>query len=167
MALRKGPAHEHKHARPDLVGSRAFFVREALPADRHPVQVYLAKLSPPSRRPMRTAFDVMARFVSAGRAGAHERSWMGLRYQQAAAVRAMLAPRYAPATANRMLAALRGVSSSAGRPGTWTRKTYHRVIDLLPVRGERLLHGRALAIGEIRSLFARVPLTLCAMDRYR
>ncbi len=78
-------------------------------ADRNPALVYLASLGPSSRRTMRGALDTIARLVSGGEATAETLPWHTLRRQHTAAVRAALADRYGVRTANRMLAALRGV----------------------------------------------------------
>ncbi len=124
-----------------------------LPADRHPVAVYLGRLSPSSRLPMRQGLEVVARFVSAGRAGARAFAWSRLRYQHTQAIRTMLAQRYAPATGNRILSALRGVLAECWRLGHMDAETFHRAIDLPAIPGTRLPRGRALTLGEIHSLF--------------
>jgi hypothetical protein len=69
-------------------------------ADQHPVAVYLAHLSPGSRRAMRQVLDVVASLVSSGRANAENVPWAALGYQHPQAIRAALQERYAPATAN-------------------------------------------------------------------
>lgn len=121
--------------------------------DRHPVLVYLARLAPGSRRTMRQALDIVAETVSSGQADALALDWSRLAYQHTAAVRAVLAERYAPATANKMLAALRGVMKEAWRLGQLDAEAYRRAADLASVRGERLLRGRQLSAGELRALF--------------
>jgi hypothetical protein len=80
-----------------------------LPADRHPAATYLAHLSPGSRRTMRQALDTIAEILSSGRHTAWTLPWAEVRYQHTQAVWTQLAAQYAPATANKMLAALRGV----------------------------------------------------------
>src|SRR5262249_34266206 len=77
---------------------------DRVPADRHPAAVYIASLAPGSRRTMRQALDAMAGAVTNGQATAETLDWSGLRYQHTQAVRAGLTARYAPATANKMLA---------------------------------------------------------------
>ena len=66
---------------------------------------------------------------------------------------------YVPATANKMLAALRGALEAAWRLGQVGADDYGRAADLAGVKGETLLRGRALAAGELRALFAA-----CAAD---
>jgi len=129
---------------------------EALPADRHPAAVYLARLAPGSRRTMRHALDVVAGILTSGHADAETLDWPRLRYQHTQAVRASLASRYAPATANKALAALRGVLREAWRLGYVTAEDYHRAADVPAVRGTTLPRGRALTPGELRALFAAV-----------
>lgn len=131
----------------------------AEPADRNPAAVYLARLSSPaSRRTMRGALDTLARLTTAGRLGADTLPWGQLRYQHTSAMRAALANRYAPASTNKHLAALRGVLREAWRLGQMDADVYRRAIDVEPVRGERLPAGRELTGGELRALFE-----LCAV----
>jgi len=125
----------------------------AVPADRHPALVYLARLAPGSRRTMAGALDTMADMLAPGHD--HESfPWEAVGYQHSAALRSVLAERYAPATANKMLVALRGVLKEAWRLGLVGAETYHRAADLEAVRGETLPAGRALTGGELRTLFA-------------
>jgi hypothetical protein len=88
---------------------------EVVPADRHPAKVYLAGLAPSSRRTMRDALNVIADMLTSGRRDLETLDWSAIRYQHAQAVRAALAEKYAPATANKMLAALRGFPKEAWR----------------------------------------------------
>lgn len=134
----------------------------AVPRDRHPAAVYLARLAPGSRRTMRGALDLIAGILSSGRADAISLPWAQVRYQHAAAVRAALLERFAPATCNKTLAALRGVLRECWRLGTLSAEDRERASDLPAVRGSRLPRGRALSAGEIRALFAN-----CAEDPNR
>jgi integrase len=121
-------------------------------SDRHPVAVYLARLAPGSRRAMRQALEAIAEVLAPG-AGAMALPWHLLRYQHTQAVRARLAARYAPATVNKALCALRGVLTEAWRLGLLGAEDHARAADLASVRGARLLRGRALTPGEVRALF--------------
>lgn len=123
------------------------------PAERHPAFVYLAGLAPGSRRTMRSALEKIAELISGGRAGASDLAWWRLRYQHAALIRSALADHYAPATASKMLSALRGVLKECFRLGYTPAEEYHRARDLKSVRGSDLPKGRALSHGEIRRLF--------------
>ena len=57
--------------------------------------------------------------------------------------------RYAPTTANRHLAALRGVLRECWRLGYVGVEDYQRAADLPAIRGSRLPRGRALQSGEL------------------
>lgn len=131
----------------------ALMAHAPLPADRHPAAVYLARLAPGSRRTMREALDTIAALLTSGRCDAETINWAALRYQHTAATRAALAAKYKPATANKMLAALRGVLREAWRLGLVGAEEYHRAVDVPAVRGETLPSGRALGAGEVRALF--------------
>jgi site-specific recombinase XerD len=126
------------------------------PAAQHPAAVYLAGLGERSRRVMGSDLNTIAGIVSSGRADVQSLNWAALRYQHAAAIRAALADRYAPSSANRMLSALRGVLKAAWRLGQLPTEEYHRATDLPTVKGETLPKGRAITAGELRTLFATV-----------
>lgn len=123
------------------------------PADRHPLAVYLARLAPRSRRTQGQALERISGFLSGGRLLAPDLDWTRVGYPHAAAVRSWLAEAFAPATANRMLCALRGVLGEAWRLGYLTAEAYQRARDVPPVRGNTLPRGRALSAGELRALF--------------
>lgn len=138
-----------------------------VPADRQPAAVYLARLGAGSRRTMRGALDTIAALLTGGAADARSLDWGQLRYQHTAAVRAVLAERYAPATANRMLAALRGVLKEAWRLGYIDAEAYQRAADLPGIRSQTLPRGRALTSGELAALMGacgKDPSTAGARD---
>jgi site-specific recombinase XerD len=124
----------------------------ALPLDRHPVAVYLAGSAPGSRRTMRAALRVIAALVNPA-ATEVTLPWHLLDYAHTAAIRAKLAETSAPATANRMLAALRGVLKAAFKLALMTSDQMTRACSVDPVRGSRVMKGRALSQGELRTLF--------------
>ena len=129
------------------------------PADRSPALVYLASLGSGSRRAMRGALEAIVGLLGDGQHDAVSLPWHLLRHEHTAAVRAILSERYAPATARRMVAALKGSLRAAWRLGLMDAETYRRAIDVEPVRGSRLPRGRALDTGELAALFR-----VCAAD---
>ena len=122
--------------------------------EHHPALVYLATLSPRSRRTIGGDLNAIAALLTSGRCDALSLDWSRLRYSHCALVRAALATRYAHTTANRMLSALRGVLKTSWRLGLLPTEDFHRAVDLDCVRGETLPRGRALSAGELRALFA-------------
>jgi integrase len=128
-------------------------------ADQHPAAVYLASLGEGSRRAMRGALDTVAGELTGGRHDAFTLDWGAVRFQHAQAARAALAARYAPAMANKCLAALRGALKAAWRLEQIPTEDYQRAIDVQAVRGSTLPRGRALTAGELRGL-----LQTCATD---
>lgn len=128
------------------------------PADWQPVRVYLASLAPGSRRAMRQALDVVAALLSAG-STAMDLPWGQLGYQHAAAVRARLAETYAPTTANKMLAALKGVVRQAFALGLMDANQYTRILAVKSVKGARVVKGRAISQAELKDLFVACDVT--------
>ena len=119
--------------------------------DRNPAAVYLASLSESGRRTMRQALDVIAGILT-GNADCLACDWAGLRFQHTTVVRTRLVESYAPATARKMLCALRGALKAAWRLGLVPAEEYHRARDLEKVNGETLPAGRELQAGEISGL---------------
>src|SRR5689334_3288280 len=114
-------------------------------SDQHPAAVYLASLtSPNSRRTMRAALDTIAAILTNGQQDSQTLPWGALRFQHTAAIQAALAERYKPATANKLLAALRGVLKAAYKLGYMTSEEYARAVDIPRVKGETLPAGRDL-----------------------
>lgn len=126
---------------------------------RHPALVYLARLAPGSRRTMQGALATAARALAGEESTILSFPWADLRYQHTAALRAACWDRYTPATTNKLLAAVRGVLREAWRLRLIEAEDYTRAADVRGVRAATLLRGRALSMGEIRSLF-----THCAGD---
>jgi integrase/recombinase XerD len=103
---------------------------------------------------MREALDTVAGIVRRGQTAA-TLPWHELRYEHVQAVRAALAGRYAPATANKLLAALKGTLKAAWRLGLADGEVYQRAVDVPGVKASTLPRGRALSRGERTALLAR------------
>lgn len=138
--------------RDDLPAAREIVPAGARPPDRNPAAVYLASLAEGSRRTMHHSLNVIAWLLSNDKLDAFALDWSQVRYPHTAAVRAWLAEHYQPATANKMLAALRQVLRHAWMLGQMSAEDYHRARDVGAVRGETLPAGRDLGSGEIAAL---------------
>jgi len=121
--------------------------------DANPVDVYLNRLGPGSRRGMSEALDSIARFLTGGTSDAKALDWAAIRYHHTSAVRGWLVKTYAPATAKRIIAALRGVLTESWRLDLMSHDDYARATDIAPVRGENEPRGRALTTEELLRLF--------------
>ena len=126
---------------------------------RHPAFVYLARLAPGSRPTIEGALAAVARAIGGPGATIASFPWGELRYQHTAALRAALWDRYAPATANKILAAVRGVLREAWRLRQIPADDYQRAIDVGAIRGSRPPRGRHLSADKVRALFQQ-----CAVD---
>ena len=89
-----------------------------------------------------------------GRGDAADARWEEIRYSDMTLLRTLLQEaKYAPSTANKILAAVRGTLRAAWRLGLVDGETYRQATAGKPVRGDRLPQGRALEQGEINALF--------------
>jgi integrase len=117
-----------------------------------PASAYLEQLGEGSRRTMREALTKLADWASEGRCGAHDLPWHLLRIDHTAALRTRLMAQLAPATANKHLAALRGVLKQCWRRDLMSTDAYHRAIDLPPVRGSSPRKPNHLGASELQKL---------------
>ena len=101
---------------------------------------------------MSEALNTIAGILTTGRVHSETMPWAVLRYQHTAAVRSTFMEKYKPSTANKMLAALRGVLKECWRLGYMTAEDYHRATDVPTIKAQTLPRGRALASGEISAL---------------
>ena len=125
----------------------------------NPAAAYIESLAAgASRMSMRSTLDKIAQL--AGFVDAEAFPWENLTAAHVHVLRARLAERYAPATANKALAAIRGVLKAAWRLGQIDTDTYMRASDVPSVKGQRLPAGRALTTGEALALFRA-----CEADR--
>ncbi len=135
---------------------------EAPAAETHPVALYLARLAPGSRPVMLSALKTAVGLLSHGQLeDVRAFPWATLRYPHLMALRALLRERYAPATANRLLCAVRGVLKEAWRLGQLSTDDYQRARDVGGVGGSRLPAGRDVAMAERQRL-----LQVCIDDKY-
>ena len=114
--------------------------------------VYVSSLnSAISRRTMGSALGIIARKL--GAANAYEFHWEKLRYPELAAIQTWLAGTRSPATARRMVSAVRGTIKAAWRLGYIDTDSYLKTVDLPPVHGNSRM-GRRATEEELAALFA-------------
>lgn len=123
-----------------------------LPLTQHPAAVYLSGLSTGSRPTMQQALDAIASMLTNGHCDALTLDWAALRYQHTAAIRTALMQRFAPATANKMLCALRRVLKEALRLDLIDAQDYAKAVDFPSIKVAKGLRGRALSGNEIAVL---------------
>ncbi len=102
---------------------------------------------------MAQALGVVAGIIAPGSC-ATILDWAAVSYAETARVRSVLAARYAPNTANKCLAALRGTLKAAFRLGLIDADHLGRATDIRRVRGTRATKGRCLDEGEIARLLS-------------
>jgi integrase/recombinase XerD len=128
------------------------------PLDENAAAVYVASL--PAETGRRTQAQALRVVAQALGTDLDRLNWGALRYQHTAAIRAKIAQSYSPATANKMLSALRQTLKQAWLLGQMTAEEYSRAVELEPVTGETLPAGRELSTGEILAL-----MTTCQQDK--
>jgi site-specific recombinase XerD len=101
---------------------------------------------------MRQALDAIARVLTDGRADYLTLDWAALRYKHTAALRAALMEKHSPATANKMLCALRRTLKEALRLELMDALDYARAVDIKSIKVTNSLRGRALTEQEIAAL---------------
>jgi integrase len=135
--------------RPEDALAPVLVAREHAPAAQ-----YIMGLAAGSRPAQWSALLLVAGLLSAGRCTPLDLPWGQVGYLHTNAVRAWLVEHRAPATAKRILAAVRGVLKEAWRLQLMSSEAYHRAIDIKPIRGnaEQEMAGRYVQEGDVRAL---------------
>lgn len=123
-----------------------------VPLNLHPAAVYLASLSEGSLPTMKQALNEIASLLTNGKCDAITLNWAELRYKHTSAIRTALKGKYAPATANKMLCALRRVLKEASRLDLIDPFDYAKAVDFKSIKDDSKLKGRALSKKEITNL---------------
>jgi site-specific recombinase XerD len=125
----------------------------------NPATVYLESLSKGSYWAIRHSLETIAKILAGEDADPWTFPWEDLCYQHTARVRRELVHRYAPATVNKMLSALRGTLKNAWRLGMMDADTYSRAVAVENVRAKVQPKGEAVGQDELATLFK-----VCAED---
>ncbi|AFZ61265.1 tyrosine-type recombinase/integrase [Anabaena cylindrica FACHB-243] len=136
----------------DEISAASLVLTAPIPITEHPAAVYLSSLSPGSRPAMGQALDAIAQILTSNQCDALTLDWAELRYKHTATLRSILMERYAPATANKMLSALRRVLREALRLELMDARDFERAVDIANIKVSKELQGRYLSADEIDAL---------------
>jgi hypothetical protein len=103
---------------------------------------------------MEQALNAIASLLTNGACDAMTLDWAALRYQHTAAVRSFFMKKHAPATANKMLCALRRVLLEAFKLDLIQAQDYQKAVDLRSIKASKKQRGRQLKKREITALLA-------------
>lgn len=131
-----------------------------LPPDQNPAAVYVASLGGIHSTGGRTQAQALKVVAQALNTDLETLDWGALRYQHTAAIRARIAAAYAPATANKILSAIRQTLKHAWLLGQMSVDDYMRAAKLDPIEGETEPAGRYLEFDEIKAM-----IDVCRADK--
>ena len=141
------------------------------PSEQNPAAVYLSRLAPTGRRPMRQALDSIAGLLNGcpnwgqahgdcPRCHALAFDWSQLRHPQTQAIREALAARYKPSSVRGKLCALRGVLRAAHDLGHMSTEEYAQARRVGDLRVSRKPAGRHVPPDEVDAV-----LKVCRADK--
>ena len=133
-----------------VITQNELILSQTQPLDQNAAAVYVASL--PAETGQRTQAQALRVIASALGTDVNLLNWGALRDQHTAVIRAKIARAYSPATANKMLSALRQTLKQSWLLGQMTAEEYNRAIQLEPITGETRPVGRELSQGEILAL---------------
>jgi site-specific recombinase XerD len=133
------------------------FLLQNRPLHLQPARVYIESLARgDSQRTMQSALYALVQMMLPDQTisidAIYAFPWEALRFEYTTVLRARLADRYQPATANKHIAALRGVLKAAWQLELMSAETYHKAASIKNVRGSTVPAGRSLKEGELRAL---------------
>lgn len=114
-----------------------------------PVELYLARLAPSSRRVQGQALRDAARLLP---------EWPQVQHSDVALLQSRLLEKQSPATVRRTISAVLGVVDECWRLGLITAEERARIRDQAPIRFERLPVGRALSLPQLELMLAKASL---------
>ena len=126
---------------------------------RSPAARYLGGLGPGSRRTVHQALASIAAIIAGGSPDPHHFRWERLTRERTIALRAQLKERFAPATANKMLSALRGTLRAARDMGLMQESVFQGAAGLEQIKPSRADRSTPVSTAILRNLFLA-----CASD---
>lgn len=123
--------------------------------DINPAMVYLISLSERGRQPQESALKVAANFFSCRLDfPLFSFPWSSIRYQHVVALRSFLQSSYAPATANRILVAVRRVCKEAMLLDQMSADHYAKIASVKQINGSRIKKGKLLEKEDVKEAMA-------------
>lgn len=135
---------------PVVVDDDGRAIARPMGAALNPVNAYLARLSTGSRRTQAGAIKTVVQILGGDDVFAF--AWDEVRYEHARALQAWLKEEYAPATANRVLSAFRGVMEEGFNLGVVSSDTFMRIKHVKDVKYQRMPKGRMLEVDEFHAI---------------
>jgi site-specific recombinase XerD len=141
----------------ETISTPSPFALQKHPLHLQPARVYIESLARgDSQRTMKSALCSLVQMMLPDQPVTQETlyvfPWEALRFEYTTILRTRLSERYQPATANKHIAALRGVLKAAWQLELMNAEAYHKAASIKNVRGSTLPAGRSLKEGELRSL---------------
>lgn len=121
--------------------------------------VYLSSLSKGSRRTANQSLRVITE-VSGRGDDILNYPWHELRYQHVQAIRTYLADKYSVATANKILAILKGVLKECKRLGLMSIEDYDKAVDIKAVSGNTITKGKYITPEQFKAILDSCDNTL-------
>lgn len=118
---------------------------------RKPTMLFLANLRESGRRTTQSALDACARILA--NASWRMMPWHEVRWEHVSALRAVLQARFAPATVNKHLVAVRGVLKACWQAGLLDGDSYAKAVSVKNVKASTLPRGRMLEVHELAALW--------------
>lgn len=125
----------------------------------NPVTVYLSSLSKGSRRTVNQSLRVITQ-VSGRGDDILNYPWHELRYQHVQAIRTYLSDKYSVATANKILAILKGVLKECKRLGLISIEDYDKAVDIKAITGNTLTKGKYITPEQFNAILNSCDNTL-------
>src|SRR5216110_1468577 len=124
------------------------------PPSLQPATIYIQSLGQGSQRTMKTALFALVHLMFPEEDLTRDAilifPWERLRFEHTSILRSRLADAYKHTTANKHLAALRGVLRCAWQLELMSAEDYHKAASIKAVRGTSMPAGRSLKEGELR-----------------
>ena len=127
------------------------------PLDKNPARTYISSLANTGKLPQESALRAASMIIAGIQPDVFP--WHLLEYQHIVALRGKLQEKYAPATANRILVAVRRTCHEAFMLGYMKSEELTKINAVKPVNGTRLKKGKALSDSNLKDGVSKAELS--------